>query len=119
MNGCRGMGCDGERQWDDAYVVSVSSVVDTLSSHLSNSGSALPSGGARRRERSCNNNTASYRNPLTQTSTQRLLSENTYSAARVRFGVFGQKDIYLNGGDLCRYPITHAILNLRMALIQI
>jgi len=44
--GCRGKGYDGEQQWDDAYVVSVSSVVDTLSSHLSNSGSALPSGGA-------------------------------------------------------------------------
>jgi len=31
-------------------------------------------------------------------STRRLLSEKAYSATRVRFEVFGQKDIYLNGG---------------------
>ena len=45
-NGCRGKGYDGERQWDDAYMVSVSSVPNTLSSHISNSGNALSSGDA-------------------------------------------------------------------------
>jgi hypothetical protein len=38
------MGYNGEQQWNDAYVVSVSSIVATLSSHVSNSGNTLYSG---------------------------------------------------------------------------